>query len=77
MKNEDQRTYYLNKSKELSIENKKTITIDTSLIYDFPNDNDLGKEIRRLVTNKFDDCDKHIKHVTDLMLEITNKRVID
>jgi len=71
MKNEYHKTYYLNKSIELSKENRKTITIDTSIIYEFPNDNELGKEIRRLITDKVDQCDKHISYITDLMLERT------
>jgi hypothetical protein len=71
MKNEEHKTYYLNKSIELAKESRRQITINTSIIYDFPNDNELGKELRRLVTNKVDECDKHIKHITDILLERT------
>jgi hypothetical protein len=68
MKNED-KTYYLNKSIELSEDNKKTLTIDSDIIFKFPNDNELGKEIRRLVTKKVNDCDIHIKQMNDLIQE--------
>lgn len=68
MKNED-KTYYLNKSIELSKDNMKTLTIETGIIYEFPNDNELGKEIRRLVTEKVDKCYKHINEMNDLIQE--------
>jgi hypothetical protein len=68
MKNED-KNYYLNKSIQLSEDNMKTLTIDTSIIHEFPNDNELGKEIRRLVTEKVDNCYNHIKQMNDLIQE--------
>jgi hypothetical protein len=68
MKNED-KTYYLNKSIELSEDNKKTLTIDSNIIFEFPNDNELGKEIRKLVTKKINDCDTYIKQMNNLIQE--------
>jgi hypothetical protein len=68
MKNQDN-NYYLRKNIELTEENKKTIIIDSSIIYDFPNDNELGKEIRRLITKKLDHCNEYIEQVNNLIKE--------
>lgn len=63
------KNYYLKKSIELAEEAKKTITLDTSIIYDHPNDNELGKEIRKMITEKVDGANKYIKDIENLILE--------
>jgi hypothetical protein len=63
------KNYYLKKSIELSEESKKTITLDTSIIFDYPNDNELGKEVRKRISEKIDDCNLHIKHMEKLIDE--------
>jgi hypothetical protein len=66
MKNQN---YYLKKSIELSEEAKKTIIFETSIIFDYPNDIELGKEIRKRIIMKLDDSDQHIKHIQTLIDE--------
>jgi hypothetical protein len=63
------KNYYLKKSIELAEEAKKTITLETSIIYDFPNDNELGKQIRKMITEKVDEANKYIKNIENLILE--------
>lgn len=65
----ENKNYYLKKSIEISEESKKTIVIDTSIIFDIPNDNELGKEIRRRINEKIGECNKHINQIKDLLEE--------
>lgn len=65
------KNYYLKQSIELAKASKETITLNTSIIYEFPNDNELGREIRRKITERLDDADKHTKHFQDLINERT------
>lgn len=66
MKNKN---YYLIQSIELAESSKKSITLDTSIIYNFPNDNELGREIRKLITEKINDSDEYIRHIKALIEE--------
>lgn len=66
MKNKN---YYLTQSIELAESSKKSITLDTSIIYNFPNDNELGREIRKLITEKINDSDEYIRHIKALIEE--------
>lgn len=61
--------YYLKKSIELSEDAKKRITLDTSIIFDYPNDNELGKEIRKRIIENTDSLDKHIEYLKKLIEE--------
>lgn len=65
------KNYYLKKSIELTEASKESITLNTSIVYEFPNDNELGREIRRKISEKLDDADKHIKHLQNLINERT------
>lgn len=65
------KTYYLEKSIELSNESKKRITLETSIIYDYPNDNELGKEVRRRIIEKSESTDEYIKYLEGLIKERT------
>jgi hypothetical protein len=64
MKNKN---YYLDKSIELAEASKKTITLETSIIYELSNDSELGKEVRKRITEKINEADQHIKHLKELI----------
>jgi hypothetical protein len=64
MKNKN---YYLDKSIELAEASKKTITLETSIIYELSNDSELGKEVRKRITEKINEVDQHIKHLKELI----------
>lgn len=65
------KNHYLKQSIELTKVSKESITLNTSIIYEFPNDNELGKEIRRKITEKLDNADKDIKDFQKLINERT------
>lgn len=61
--------FYLKKSIDLAEESKKKITLETSIVYQYSNDAELGKEIRKLVHERISQADKHIKDMWNLILE--------
>jgi hypothetical protein len=65
------KNHYLKQSIELTKASKESITLNTSIIYEFPNDNELGREIRRKITEKLDNADKDIKDFQNLINERT------
>jgi hypothetical protein len=65
------KNHYLKQSIELTKVSKESITLNTSIIYEFPNDNELGKEIRRKIMEKLDNADKDIKDFQKLINERT------
>jgi hypothetical protein len=48
-------------------ESKKIIQLNTSIINEFINDSDLGKEVRNLIKKKISECDEQIKHAKNLL----------
>lgn len=63
------KNYYLKKSIDLAEESKKKITLETSIVYEYSNDAELGKEVRKLVHERMSQADKHIKDMWNLILE--------
>lgn len=63
------KNYYLKKSIDLAEESKLTITLNTSIVYEFSNDAELGREIRKMIHEKLIETDHYIKHMRDLILE--------
>ncbi len=50
----------------MSIESKKTITIDTEMVLSCEDYCELGKLITDLVNKKIKDCDDHIEHMKNI-----------
>lgn len=63
------KNYYLKKSIDLAEESKLTITLNTSIVYEFSNDAELGREIRKMIHEKLIETDHYIKNMRDLILE--------
>lgn len=59
----DEKEYYRKKIIEMSIESKKTITIDTEMVLSCKDYCELGKLITDLVNKKIKDCDDHIEYM--------------
>lgn len=63
------KNYYLKKSIDLAEESKKKITLETSIVHEYSNDAELGREVRKLVYERISQADKHIKDMWNLIME--------
>lgn len=66
---EEQKRLYCKQMKEMAVEDRKFIKLDTSIIRDEPNDMELGKKIRTLWNKKDKEIEERLLWIEKRMNE--------